>query len=565
MRTTNNMLINNMIYYMTNNLERLSKYQTQLATGKKMQVPSDDPVAAARALKLRTDVSEIAQFKSNSNDAYSWMDTTETALAKIGDILQVARERAVQAANGTLTPEDREKIKQELEQLKKQIVHVANTSYAGRYIFSGFSTDMKLMNEDGTYAISVASRNTAIIKSGLIKLDPSASIDTSVNNAFEISLDGVNYYRVQLGSGIIYDGTSPGSTLDDLAKEIQDSISLATPVDSAPAVLPDEMRNIRVINNDGRIEFSLDVTTDKNGNPLKIFLREPSTGTDNLLKSINIKTEGIPGIRVSQSEDIRYQVGIGDLIEVNVPGTELFGPGIKGQTCDFIQKIDKFIDALENPYHVANEGLFASYSNPVDLTANNTFNIKVGNMGDFETITLTPKIYDGTPGNTLDDLAKDIQNCINSNPAVIAAGVSVTVVNKGGRLVIADKNGAEITLQQNPPNDALSALNFKTDASGFVTSISSQDGINAAIEDMQSNLDKLLSIRSDIGARMNRIELTLNRLDSDEINFTKLMSNNEDVDIAEVIMKLMNEENVYKASLAGGARIIQPTLVDFLR
>ena len=63
---------------------------------------------------------------------------------------------------------------------------------------------------------------------------------------------------------------------------------------------------------------------------------------------------------------------------------------------------------------------------------------------------------------------------------------------------------------------------------------------------------------------MNRLELTANRLEDDFINFTKLKSKNEDVDIAEAIMNLMNEVNVYNASLAVGAKVIQPSLVDFL-
>ena len=56
MRVTNRMLINNMINNIGGNLRRMEKYQNRLSTGKKINVPSDDPVVAARALKLRTDV-----------------------------------------------------------------------------------------------------------------------------------------------------------------------------------------------------------------------------------------------------------------------------------------------------------------------------------------------------------------------------------------------------------------------------------------------------------------------------------------------------------------------------
>jgi len=61
------------------------------------------------------------------------------------------------------------------------------------------------------------------------------------------------------------------------------------------------------------------------------------------------------------------------------------------------------------------------------------------------------------------------------------------------------------------------------------------------------------------------MELVVNRLEDEKLNFNTLLSRTEDVDMAEVIIRLKSEENVYMAALAGGARIIQPTLVDFLR
>jgi flagellar hook-associated protein 3 FlgL len=90
-------------------------------------------------------------------------------------------------------------------------------------------------------------------------------------------------------------------------------------------------------------------------------------------------------------------------------------------------------------------------------------------------------------------------------------------------------------------------------------------GVRNDIGGIDTQMYNLLKVRADIGARQNRLELTSDRLSNDNINFTQLMADNEDVDTAETIMNLKNEENVYRASLSGGARIIQPTLVDFLR
>ncbi|WP_411953904.1 flagellar hook-associated protein FlgL [Alkalibacillus sp. S2W] len=75
----------------------------------------------------------------------------------------------------------------------------------------------------------------------------------------------------------------------------------------------------------------------------------------------------------------------------------------------------------------------------------------------------------------------------------------------------------------------------------------------------------LVNERADLGARMNRAELIETRLSQQEVTTTDLMSQNEDADLTEVITNLRMQENVHRASLSAGSRIIQPTLMDFLR
>jgi len=91
------------------------------------------------------------------------------------------------------------------------------------------------------------------------------------------------------------------------------------------------------------------------------------------------------------------------------------------------------------------------------------------------------------------------------------------------------------------------------------------EAIRSMTQNFSDNLDNVLRLRADVGARINRLELTANRMMNDNTNFTRLMSENENVDMTDTIMNLKNEENVYRASLAGGARIIMPSLIDFLR
>jgi len=105
---------------------------------------------------------------------------------------------------------------------------------------------------------------------------------------------------------------------------------------------------------------------------------------------------------------------------------------------------------------------------------------------------------------------------------------------------------------------------ISVDASGNIEVITNSLDISALIGDLDADFERLLKVRADVGARTNFVEMTANRLVDSLVNFTELMSKNEDVDMAEVIMKLTTEENVYRASLAAGARLIQPTLLDFL-
>lgn len=77
--------------------------------------------------------------------------------------------------------------------------------------------------------------------------------------------------------------------------------------------------------------------------------------------------------------------------------------------------------------------------------------------------------------------------------------------------------------------------------------------------------DNLLAERAALGARVNRIELVLERLKDEAVNTTSLLSKNEDADVAAVITELKTQENVHRAALGAGARIIQPSLMDFLR
>lgn len=86
-----------------------------------------------------------------------------------------------------------------------------------------------------------------------------------------------------------------------------------------------------------------------------------------------------------------------------------------------------------------------------------------------------------------------------------------------------------------------------------------------SLSELNTNSNDLLTIRADIGARQNRVELMEDRLSAQEITTTKQMADNEDVDYEKAITAMITQESIHRAALSVGARIIQPSLTDFLR
>lgn len=117
----------------------LNQTQEQISTGKRVNRPSDDPVAAARILKLDQEVSRIETYQRNAGLAENRLQQEESTLAGSVDIIQRVRELTVQAGNGSLSANDRKSISSEMKERLGQLAEIANTRDAsGEYIFSGF-------------------------------------------------------------------------------------------------------------------------------------------------------------------------------------------------------------------------------------------------------------------------------------------------------------------------------------------------------------------------------------------------------------------------------------------
>lgn len=141
MRITQSMLSSNSLRNLSESYRRMGQYQDQLSTGKKITKPSDDPVVAMKGMFYRSNLTEVEQYKRNLSELYLWMENSEAGIEQANNGLQRVRELVIQGKNGSLSPTDRDAIAREVEQIKNDLVQVANTQVSGRYIFHGTDTE----------------------------------------------------------------------------------------------------------------------------------------------------------------------------------------------------------------------------------------------------------------------------------------------------------------------------------------------------------------------------------------------------------------------------------------
>lgn len=142
-RITQSMLNTQLLRNLNNNLNRMDNLQNQLATGKRINKPSDDPVGISFSMRYRSELSSNDQYQKNVDSVTSWLDYTDTTLNQAGSVLQRARELAVQGATGTNSDDSYKAMEIEVGQLFDQMINIGNSQFNGKYVFNGQLTDVK--------------------------------------------------------------------------------------------------------------------------------------------------------------------------------------------------------------------------------------------------------------------------------------------------------------------------------------------------------------------------------------------------------------------------------------
>ena len=369
MRITNKIIQNNSLTNINNNRVLQDKLSTQVATGKKIARPSEDPIVALRSLRLRTNANQTDQYlKKNVEDAESWLSVTEDAIDTLSSIITDIRKQYVKGNVDSLAVSDRDVIRENLEALQQEIYNTGNADFAGRSVFTGYRTESSLTfqsNADIDYEIT----ETFLMSSNDKK--------SSVNVA-----DTINY---------VHTGDLKGATANEQDVYSENITRLRLSYNDC------SNSTISLETSDGTVMTATTVTRDSNPDPYETVVNDPNaiiyvpeTGEvllgknvaanpqlsagevkvtyhkENWLKgdlkpehyfSCKDITNGIDYNVSDSTGEIEYNVGVNQTLRVNTLANECFNHDIAREVQDLlnaineVEKIEDTISSLQKEYN----------------------------------------------------------------------------------------------------------------------------------------------------------------------------------------------------------------------
>ncbi|MCR5324653.1 MAG: flagellar hook-associated protein FlgL [Lachnospiraceae bacterium] len=517
MRITNKMMTNNMLYNINTNKNNMDALERKYATGLEIQKPSDDPIIAVRALKLRTNLNELNQYyEKNIPDAISWMETTESALRVTSEIITQIHTYCVQGANDPLNVKDRTSIATNLTQLKSQVYQEGNANYAGRYLFTGYKTNTSLV-------FGEESHDTCYTITETIKKEDLQIVRRIVDTCNVKDFDVANYEdfdtETRPNENVIY---RLRLAYNDL-KRIDEGASLVMKI---PEV--DKDGNY-VYDADGELQYTDefndgDMNVYDSSNPLAY---KPDADEINFIEDTG---EIILGQNVYQKfrySDFEITYEKDDFMKNELRPEHYFNCVARDMT------IEDEDEREEKAIHYEVQDQQIKYE--VNFNQKLTINVQGRDA------------FTHSFGRTVDDIVAAIE-------AVTSVENQISELKKQ----LKDERLSEEQIAK--INEVIDVLETEHDLKTGIM----REAFEKALTAMDKEEDKVNVAVADIGTRYRRAELTMDRLSTQQTEFTDLLSQNEDADLVDTIVKYNAANTVYNASLSSAAKVVKNTLLDFL-
>ncbi len=484
--------------------EGLAKAQIEISSGKRIQKPSDDPAGLRNSLALRTGIRKATQFIRNIDNNKIFIQSTDSALQSVSLGLTRAKELAISELGGTSTAQTRGFAAIEIGQIIAQSVEAANTKVKDQYIFGGTLTRTAPFEVSATGAIYQG--NTEVF-----------SIEIAENTNVGLTIPG----STALGTDL-----NPALTLSTLLADLNGGQGI-------PAG-----------------QFSI---TDRGGNSANITVATGATlGT--VISAINSA-----GVNVSAAVDSSGKgIALTDSSPVITQALTVqeVGGGTTGTALGIVGQRDGNLSGTVLNPKVTGATLLTDLNGGTGLALND---IKVINGAASATISFSSATTIGDALNLINSAGLNVTASINSAGNALRVvsndATTVAVVNEIGVGTTAESlglGGGRNVL------DTLTTLKLALEKDDTVA-------ILALLLNLDKGLDSVNESRAFAGSTLRQIESTDFIHDQDIVDQNEQLSNTEDADIVKSASDLASLELALNATLSTTARILQPSLLDFLR
>ncbi len=522
MRITNNIILHNTSNNINGNKINVDNLNNQMSSQKKIQRPSEDPVIAIRALRLRSSLSEIDQYyEKNIPDAESWLDVTETAMLNMKDIISSIRTQCEYGANDTLTTDNRKTILTQLEKLREQVYSEGNADYAGRTVFTGYRTNKKLTFMEN-------------------------ELTTSYEISQKLSYSSIEEYRYY-GNDV----EVPGSEFDILNGTIPDPASATF----------DRIR----------LPYGgIDSITGKDGNPADETTPSTVIGYSYVDAAGVTQTDGELTVTIydtyeswlAASGNGTYEIADDEAVFIRDTGELILGKDASATLksskaeLDFNYTKTGFDSGELRPEYYFNCTNVTDPANPItyekyDADGNEIYqdiNYMVAANQTLTVNTNASDVFDASLGRDVDELIDAVQRSLDANQKV----EDIQAMMKQEQYA-SDECQAKL-------EEWLAAAQKEADYADD----NMQKLYNSYIGKCDEYLEKVNLALTEVGSKGQSLELTKNRMSNQQTTIEELKSTNEDRDLSDIIIDYTSAYTAYQGSLQAASMINQVTLLSYL-
>lgn len=592
MRMTNKIMRNNAAYNVNQNKILQDRLTNQMTNQSKIARPSDDPVVAIRALRLRSNVTAVTQYnEKNAEDAKQWLDLTADAMTTVDKVLTGLYRMANESANKYETAEDLRIYISQMKELTGEFYNSANVDYAGRFVFSGYRTDlpvtftaedMKEMKEHPvSYNINEDFGFHDIKRINYTNYDKVKDLTTNITddvNSYEQTVTNDTLYSFRLSynstdslNGTDVEGQARKLTLT-LPQYEQTNTTVTPPVTTVYKNVKVEITaNAATPGANGGLATNVKVVSaeDATGKQLSATTTPPLPTTIALdVQEFEDQEQAYKTIAASTSPIIAYVPTSGELVFSKDFYDKNFSEASFGGEDSFHVNYDKseWKEGDINPVHYFNCTETLRTTGPTETpaqyrkTAYNTQREEGRDQDIFYDVGYNQQIQVNTRADEI--FTHDVQRDMDDFEHYLKQYEDIETLQK-------DLETKQKEAAQQYGEDSTQYKDYEKRLEGVKKALTYiRDNIHTKFENQITNYqqysDDSRVAMTDNATRGSRLTLIKTRLTNQQATYKELQEDNEGIDITETAIEMTSADLTYNAALMATGKILQTNLMNYI-